>query len=248
MPLAAALGGFLGGRRNGTNSASLESEATMESNTRPQIVVVGVDYSESSELALRQALELASSVRNAELHAVHVASSFPSTVGFERVAEPMPSEPMPRRTKGEIEQYLDRSLYDFTRGRDLSLPIPERVVAHLRFDSPAEQIAELARDLEAHLVIVGTHGRRGLSRMLLGSVAEGVVRLSPCPVLVVRPREVSPLPRIEPACEHCVRTRLATGGQRLWCKQHSERHGPRHTYHQGDRVASDGGMPLVYHG
>jgi len=220
----------------------------MESNTRPQIVVVGVDYSESSELALVQALELASSVRNAELHAVHVASSFPSMVGFEHVPEPMPPVTTPREAKSEIEQYLDRALFDFTRRREPSLPIPERVVAHLRFDSPAEQIAELARDLEAHLVIVGTHGRRGLSRMLLGSVAEGVVRMAPCPVLVVRPREVPLAPRIEPPCEHCLRTRVATGGQRYWCNQHSERHGPRHTYHQHDRVAGDGGMPLVFHG
>ena len=220
----------------------------MTSSTQPQVVVVGVDYSESSELALVQALELASSERNAELHAVHVAASFPPVVGVEHVPDGAPSAEVVRASGGELEQYLDRRLFEFTRGRDAAAPIPQRIVGHLRFDSPAEQIAEVARDLEAHLVIVGTHGRRGFSRMLLGSVAEGVVRLSPCPVLVVRPREVSDAPRIEPACEHCVRTRVATGGQRLWCKQHSERHGPRHTYHQRDRMSGDGGMPLVFHG
>jgi len=220
----------------------------MRPNTRPQIVVVGVDYSESSELALVQALELASSVPNAELHAVHVASSFQPSIGLEHVPEPMPPVTVPRETQNELEQHLDRVLYDFTSRRDAASPIPERVVGHVRYDSPAEQITELARDLEAHLVIVGTHGRRGLTRMLLGSVAEGVVRMAPCPVLVVRPREISAAPRIEPACEHCVRTRVATGGRRLWCKQHSERHGPRHTYHQRDRVGGDGGMPLIFHG
>jgi nucleotide-binding universal stress UspA family protein len=220
----------------------------MKTHSQPQIVVVGVDYSASSELALVQGLELASSVRNAELHAVHVASSFPPMVGLEHVPEPTEPSLGVHEAETELEHYLDRCLHDFTRHRDVSSPIPERVVAHLRFDSPAEQIAEVARELEAHLVLVGTQGHRGISRILLGSVAESVVRLAPCPVLVVRPREVSGAPRIEPACEHCVRTRVATGGRRLWCKQHSERHGPRHTYHQRDRVAGDGGMPLIFHG
>ncbi|HEX6766046.1 MAG TPA: universal stress protein, partial [Polyangiaceae bacterium] len=132
--------------------------------------------------------------------------------------------------------------------REPDEPLPARIVGHLRFDSPAREIAELARDLEAHLVIVGTHGRHGLLRVMLGSVAEGVVRLSPCPVLVVRPREVPDVPRIEPACEHCVKTRIATGGQRLFCNQHSEEHGPRHTYHHSERMSGDGGMPLVFRG
>jgi nucleotide-binding universal stress UspA family protein len=220
----------------------------MQSNTRPQIVVVGVDYSESSELALVQALELASSERNAELHAVHVASSIPSIVGLERVPESTAPIETVRPTEGELESYLDRVLAEYVSRRPYSASIPQRLVAHLRYDSPSEQIAELARDLEAHLVIVGTHGRRGLTRMLLGSTAEAVVRLAPCPVLVVRPREESHVPRIEPPCEHCVRTRIATGGQRNWCRQHSERHAPRHTYHQRDRMTGDGTMPLVYHG
>jgi nucleotide-binding universal stress UspA family protein len=220
----------------------------MTPHIQPQIVVVGVDYSEASELAIAQALELVSSVRRAELHAVHVASSYPTFRGLEHAPEPMPLVTTPRDTRAELESHLDRCILDFATRRDPALPIPERVVAHLRFDSPAEQIADVARDLEAHLVIVGTHGKRGLSRMLLGSVAEGVVRLSPCPVLVVRPREVSNAPQIEPPCEHCVRTRVATGGRRQWCNQHNERHGPRHTYHQRDRVAGDGGMSLIFHG
>jgi nucleotide-binding universal stress UspA family protein len=214
--------------------------------TRPQIVVVGVDYSDTGELALVQALEITSTAPRAELHAVHVVSSFPSLLGLEH--EPTPVVTTPRETRAELERHVDRCLADFASRHEPWSPLPERIVTHIRFDSPAEEIARIARDLEAHLVIVGTHGRRGLSRMLLGSVAEGVVRMSPCPVLVVRPREVVTVPSIEPPCEHCVRTRVATGGQRLWCRQHMERHGPRHTYHQRDRIAADGGMPLVFHG
>jgi nucleotide-binding universal stress UspA family protein len=47
-------------------------------------------------------------------------------------------------------------------------------------------IAQLARDWNADLLVVGTHGRRGVSRLLLGSVAEGMVRVAPCPLLLVR--------------------------------------------------------------
>ena len=57
-------------------------------------------------------------------------------------------------------------------------------------DTPAFEIAQLATDLEADLVIVGTHGRRALSRLVLGSVAEVAVRLAPCPVLVMRPKAI----------------------------------------------------------
>jgi nucleotide-binding universal stress UspA family protein len=57
----------------------------------------------------------------------------------------------------------------------------------VRFGDAGDAIAQLASDIEADLVVVGTHGHRGLERLLLGSVAENVVRLAPCPVLVVRP-------------------------------------------------------------
>jgi nucleotide-binding universal stress UspA family protein len=219
----------------------------MAATTQPKIIVVGVDYSETSELALAHALEIACTGPRAEVHVVHVASTFHPIVGVEHTPETMPPVPKPDETLRELGDHVDRRLELFVNQREASSPLPERVVLHVRYDAPAQEIAELARDFDAHLVIVGTHGRRGLSRMLLGSVAEGVVRLSPCPVLVVRPREVSVAPSIEPPCEHCLKTRIATGGQRAWCNHHSERHGSRHTYYQRDRIASDGSMPLLFH-
>jgi nucleotide-binding universal stress UspA family protein len=53
-------------------------------------------------------------------------------------------------------------------------------------DSPAEEIADYARDASIELIVVGTHGRTGVSHLLVGSVAERVVRTAPCPVLTVR--------------------------------------------------------------
>ena len=55
--------------------------------------------------------------------------------------------------------------------------------------SPANAIVEYARSIHADAIVVGTHGRDGVPRILMGSVAELVVRHAPCPVLVVRPNE-----------------------------------------------------------
>ena len=51
---------------------------------------------------------------------------------------------------------------------------------------PAEALVEAAKRWSADLIVLGTHGRRGLQHLVLGSVAEGVVRLAPVPVLLVR--------------------------------------------------------------
>jgi hypothetical protein len=119
-----------------------------------------------------------------------------------------------------------------------------QIVTHVRLDAPAEEIAQLAADLEADLVVVGTHGRRGLSRMLMGSVAEGVVRLSPCTVLVVRPKDQA-APHVEPPCPECVKVRRTSGGREFWCAEHKDRHGQRRTYSGSDKTTEDGEPPLV---
>lgn len=56
-----------------------------------------------------------------------------------------------------------------------------------RIGAPAEEIVDAAKEWKAEMICLGTHGRTGLSHLLLGSVAERVVRLAPCPVLTCRP-------------------------------------------------------------
>jgi hypothetical protein len=95
-------------------------------------------------------------------------------------------------------------------------------------------------------IVVGTHGRHGIARWLLGSVAEGVVRHATCAVLIVPPAvAVAELPMIEPICPRCVEARKTSSQQELWCEQHRQRHAQRHTYHQRDRMSEDGSLPLV---
>lgn len=213
--------------------------------TKPYIIVVGADFSEASELAVQKAFELGAQQPRAEVHLVNVVQTYGPQVAYEM---PVDSSALAVLTLAEARsrfgRYVDEA-YERYLKENRSKPV-ERVVGHVRFDAIADELSQLAADLEADLVVVGTHGRRGLSRVLLGSSAEATVRLAPCPVLVVRPKAVPEAPpRIEPPCPRCVEARRATNGSEMWCEQHRERHGQRHTYHQGDRVSSDAAMPLL---
>lgn len=203
------------------------------------VVVVGIDYSDLGELALERALPMAAARPSTEIHVVHAVSSLvPPHVH--------PDADSLQEASLKLRTYFEERLSAFVAKRGSLEAWAPRFISHVRVDAPAEQIAQLAADLEADLVIVGTHGRRGLARVTMGSVAESVVRLAPCPVLVVRPKSIPEIPRIEPACGECLTARRESGGAQFWCAQHSERHGRRHTYHQPDRIARDGSMPLTF--
>ena len=208
----------------------------------PYVIVVGTDYSRTADLALTRALELASIEANAEVHVVNVVHALPGAPYGMAVSNAF----VPDGAFGILVADTERKVQEFNAHRGDAQPF-SRVVCHLRIEAAAEQIAQLAADLDAELVVVGTHGRRGVSRLLLGSVAEATVRLSPCPVLVVRPKAIPQvLASIEPPCPRCLEAREKSEGRAYWCEQHSERHGQRHTYHQSDRVSADGSFPLLY--
>jgi len=91
----------------------------------------------------------------------------------------------------ELESYLERVMAAGLNG--------DKVIVH---GSPYQEIVEIAKARQVDLIIMGTHGRTGLRHMLMGSVAEKVVQLASCPVLVTRqPADVArsgslpPLPR-----------------------------------------------------
>lgn len=66
------------------------------------------------------------------------------------------------------------------------LPQPLTALEFVQIGSPLAEIVNAAKDWPADLIVIGSHGRGGIKRALLGSVAEGVMRHAPCPVLVVR--------------------------------------------------------------
>ena len=73
------------------------------------------------------------------------------------------------------------------RAEGKGLHVETRLVEFKRAsDHVAQMIVDEAKGMSAELLVMGTHGRRGLNHLLVGSVAEGVIRLTPCPVLLVR--------------------------------------------------------------
>ena len=218
----------------------------MDKTTKPFIAVVGFDFSEPSELAFDECLELVSRRPSSEVHVVYVVPAVS--------INPSPLAPgLPSTANGDA---LDEAAVKLRRAVDERIArygqthqqFACRVVSHLRVDQTAAAIAQLAADVEADILVVGTHSRRGVARLLLGSVAQSVLSLAPCPVLVVRPKRVEAQgPAIEPPCPRCVETRRASQGAEFWCEQHRERHGRRHTYHQDDRSSQDSNFPLVVH-
>ena len=215
----------------------------MSNAEKTYLIVVGIDYSPASDLALERALELAAARSSAEVHVVNVVRLYGGQALLDSPGESGIESVTLADATNRVERYAERRRQAFS-GSLASVSVR----AHLRLEAPAHEIAQLAADLEADLVVVGTEGRRGIARLLLGSVAEDVVRLAPCPVLVVRPKALpEQLPRIEPPCPQCLETRRASSGAQYWCEQHRERHGQRHTYSQRDRVGTETEMPLTFH-
>jgi nucleotide-binding universal stress UspA family protein len=141
-----------------------------------KVIVVGVDFSPSSERALDEAFRLAMAP-DASIHLAHVASGTATDLVLDML------EGARRVNFDEAERHL----VGYGRSRAASAGIPAvRVHAHVRLGSPAQELVELANLLDADLVVVGTHGRTGLGRLLVGSVAEALVKKARCPVLVVR--------------------------------------------------------------
>ncbi|HTQ06011.1 MAG TPA: universal stress protein [Polyangiaceae bacterium] len=200
--------------------------------TKPFIVLVGVDYSDLGRLAVLEALNVARARKLSQVHAVHVGLAGASPPEKNAPKTTPSAETLASEASTTLKSYVERVLAEW-QAQAGEGPLPfERLTTHVRFSPAAHAIAQLASDIEADLVVVGTHGRRGFERMVLGSVAEGVVRLAPCPVLVVRPlhAESAGIPQIEPPCPRCLEARRASGGREFWCEQHREHHERRHTY------------------
>ena len=209
---------------------------------RAYSILVGVDYSEVSALALTEAVLLARSHAQSHIHVVHSIPGVPPLRGgigtpeLTTAADPVPPAHVDQPSvngPGDMQVFVEKVLTQLDQQKTENRARIDWTT-HIRSSDPTQAIVQLASDIEADLIVVGTHGRTGLSRFLLGSVAEGVVRLAPCPVLVVRPvgaESAADGPKIEPPCPQCLEVRRATAGAQFWCDRHREHHQRAHTYH-----------------
>jgi universal stress protein A len=135
-------------------------------------ILVAYDFSPAARNALAWALDLQRSTGARPVHVLHIVSPVPSVALPEMTAFPAPSE----KEIAALAQQLERDV----RGR--SADATSEVV---RAPWIASAILEIARRIEADLIVMGTHGRKGLSRLMLGSAAEYVVRHAECPVVTL---------------------------------------------------------------
>jgi nucleotide-binding universal stress UspA family protein len=98
-----------------------------------------------------------------------------------------------------------------------------QAAVHIRSGIPWHEIVDEARRRTADLIVVGTHGRTGAARILLGSQGEQVLRHAPCPVLVVRDAypEGTELRESEEECPDCTRAQEGSDGDERWCAKHA---------------------------
>ena len=198
----------------------------------PFRIVVAIDFDTAAESTLERALLLATGQQHAEVHPLVVVPPRAGGTG---------TPPDAGARINELTKETIRKLNE--AGNPVRV---DHVVTHVLSGKPEEEIVWLAAYLDADLVVVGTHGRTGIGRLVLGSVAERVARGAGCPVMVVRPKNHDATwkaPEVEPPCRDCESRREATGRRELWCERHQGHHRRTHTVHFADHSSSDSFRP-----
>jgi nucleotide-binding universal stress UspA family protein len=195
---------------------------------RPFVLVVGLDITdtETSGYALDQAARTAMRIVGSQMHLLHV---LPADAETDRI----------RETAGSLERYVS------AKAKQLGRLARQSVGIHVLCGEAGHEIAQLANDVNADLIVVGTHRHTHLKQLLLGSTAEHVMATAQCPVFVAGPRppqKPSHVIVIEPPCPDCVQTRMGTQGRSWWCARHSEPH-----LHRMRRYSHQNGLPFASH-
>jgi nucleotide-binding universal stress UspA family protein len=140
-------------------------------------ILAPTDFSDYSKKAISDAFELARTF-GAKLSLLHVIEPLPYPIeGFAPSA-------VGADLLGDLEQQASTELAQVLPDAQEAKVEVTRAVA---IGSPSQKIVETAEAEHVDLIVMATHGRTGLSHLLIGSVAERVVRTAPCPVLTVRP-------------------------------------------------------------
>jgi nucleotide-binding universal stress UspA family protein len=140
----------------------------------PRNILVPIDFSPKSEHAAAAACALAAKT-GATVHLIHAYVIPVESVGLALTVSQQYVGQFVKDSKAQLQELVAKLC-------------PNAVLGPLLVESgdPREVIVEKAKELNVELIVMGTHGRRGLSRALMGSVAETVTRTAHCSVLVVR--------------------------------------------------------------
>lgn len=143
----------------------------------PKKILVPVDFSDFSKEALEAAAGIAE-VRGAEITVLHVMAEPQASVPYEVYIDW-------QKVKSEIRADAEKLMEKMTAPGGPAAKAKKM----LEWGEPAAAIARAAKEGGFDLVVMATHGRTGLTRLFLGSVAEQVIRHAPCPVLSFRPKQ-----------------------------------------------------------
>jgi nucleotide-binding universal stress UspA family protein len=142
-------------------------------------ILVPTDFSQASRLAVDAAAVLARQI-GAKITLVHVYDpkglAPPATLGWTPAQQ--------KSVEIEVQKAIEQSFEELVKDHLTDVEVADRVILH--DSSPAHGICEYATRVGADLIAISTHGRTGLKHLLVGSVAERVVRHAPVPVLTLR--------------------------------------------------------------
>lgn len=193
---------------------------------RPYAILVSVALDSTADVVLDRALELLEGRSEAELHLVHVVPT--DALG---AAEQMAL--LDRRME-QSQEHLRAIVEERVPNRE-----GWKIYIHLRLDNdPARALVQASVDVRADILVVGSHRRRGLEKLLLGSVAEQVLREAHCPVLLALSKDYhheQVSEHIEPPCPDCLEVRRRSKGEQFWCERHMRTYSPPHLYVPSDR-------------
>ena len=144
-----------------------------------QQVVVAYDFSESADVALERAVDIAC---RAPAHVLHFIAAIDARRGIGGVAH--------THIDFEYTEKIQTSISDKIRAAFAKRGTSNEPLyfVHARIGKPVHEILELADEIGADMILIGSHGRTGLARLFLGSTCEAVVRRALCPVVVARPK------------------------------------------------------------
>ena len=155
---------------NNSNQATLRQVRT---------VLLPTDFSGCANYAVSYAAAIARAT-DATIICVHVVEPIVPAVGYTGLAEPLPIADINEQLEDSAERELPK-LAECEECAGLSI---EEIIVH---GDAAAEIVRVADERNVDLIVISSHGRTGLGRMLFGSTAEAVVRHARCPVLVVKP-------------------------------------------------------------
>jgi nucleotide-binding universal stress UspA family protein len=196
----------------------------MTQGQQPYVILCALAFDETGDLALDEAVRFAGHVSHSELHVIHVAPD----LGDVQSDTPTTIRSQVDQAPALMEERVKRA----------GAGTPLQVRGHIRHGTPVEAILRTAGELDADLLIIGSHRRRGMEKLVLGSVAERILREARCAVLTALPKswQHAETVEIEGPCPDCLRARESNPAAQ-WCERHSRTRLQPHVYTPSDRPA-----------